>query len=254
MDTNKNDETGFRATPDIKGNQPASPLSEFEKEGYRRKGILCLVLSIVLQALLILCILLRGPVAVTIAIIGLAVVSLVCWFVAAVYLNSTDSKRLQRFAGYLLGAFILADILTLFLAPTLNARIITVKQDGTNFLWETHYAIKDYECQYSDGQTVNIPVKCGKVYVVNKTDVTLEASQANYIVSDLKQSHLNAILIEPDGVSMIHGRPYFMFRTPPSHYVSHNFGRNSELNGYYGVLNVAVPPLLTPNKTNTDNQ
>jgi hypothetical protein len=223
----------------IPPNEPVVQLTEFEIEGRRRKGYLYLVLTFVIQILLILCIFLRGPVPISIAIIGLAVASLVCWIVAAVNLNGIASPRIQRFIAYLLAFFIVTDILTGVFGPVLNARIITVEQKGEKVDWSTSFSLKKYERQTADGQTISIPVQHGKVYVENKTGVPLVASQVHYIAGKMKGQHLNPIPIAPDEVKQIHGRPFFMFRTPPTNYYNHNHGHYSELNGYYGVLSTA---------------
>lgn len=215
------------------------PLNEFEKKGYRRKGTLNLVLSFVFHALLILCILLRGPVAITIAIIGLSIAVLTCWIVASMNLNGNAPIRTQKFTGYLLAFFIVSSVLTFSFAPSLQAKIISVENGDKGVRWKTSYAVKNYEKQTADGQTISIPVQHGKVYVENKTGVPLVASQVHYIAGKMKGQHLNPIPIAPDEVKQIHGRPFFMFRTPPTNYYNHNYGHYSELNGYYGVLSTA---------------
>ena len=209
-----------------------------ELEGKRRKGVLALIFTFVLQALLITCILFRGPKSITFAIIALAILSFITWLVAAINLNGSGSERLQKATGYLLGLFIVIDMLTGFLLPSFCSKIITINKDHSI---ETEYAVKSFDHQTLDGQTVSIPVEHNKVYIENRSaTTTLEAHQVYYLNGNLRTDHLNPILISPGEMKQIHDMPTFLFRKVPSTY-KETKARNTinHPTGYYTVLTIA---------------
>lgn len=227
----------MNTNPQLKTKQRQADISsDLVAESRLKKGYLDLAIAIIFFSATLIFTLFRGPSWTKAAIFISCILGFGFGIAAGIRTYGQVPTKFNKAILYITCLF-LPIVIILAALPPLNTRVVVVN----NYGWETRYVTKTYPHIQPDGQTIDIPVKRGKVYLENNTTVALEEYEVFYNDSELENDYIEPIRIAPGEFKQIHDQPRYMFRNPPKREKKRSKSveaSNRGITGYFSVVRV----------------